>query len=168
MNRIYSIITLIIVQFAHGDILFAQKNIEVCVNKNIELLFSMQIQSKMDDIILSKGYAAFPLTTQLDFQLKRDYQNTFKKFNSSSQIEYFNDLIEKGFIFNDPFNCILMMDSSMKVSNLCWLHGIPFPQSTKDSILIFIAKMKEFKDLSSFDEFYEKFIPIYNTIVNDQ
>jgi hypothetical protein len=150
MNKFWLILAPLIIDFSNNNYLFSQKNIELSVNKNIELLFAAQIQSKMDSFIIPKGYAAFPLTTQLDFQLKSNYQNAFLKFKSCSQIEYFNELITKGFIFSLPFNTVLMTDSSLQIKNECWLQNLPYPQTTKDSILLFIEKLKEFRSCLNF------------------
>lgn len=168
MYRISLFLIIFLIELLTSVNLSGQRKVEITINKNIELLFAMQMVSKMDSIVISNHYSAFPLTTQLDFELKNRYLKTFSPYKFCSSVSYFNELASKGFIFSRPFNAVLMTDSFLNIRNLCWLQELPYPQTIKDSILIFIEKLNDFKSISKFDEFYLHNKPIYDSIVDQQ
>ncbi len=168
MNKLYLIITLLFLGILNSNLLFAQENVEIGVNKNIELLFAMQIQSNMDSVIVSKGYNGFPLTTQFDSQMKENYKNALKKYDSCSQIEFSNKFITNNYIFFTTLYAVIMADSLLNISNPCWPAMLPIPKVMKDSAILLIEKLNEFKNLSSFDKIYQDNEPVYNLITERQ
>lgn len=148
--------------------LHSQNKVTVSINRNFEAFYIMNFLSDMDNYILSKGYASFPLTTQLNFDLKNKYINHFQPYKNSSPILYFNSLLKKDFILSRTFQTVLMADSEMNLRKTCWFDQLELPSSYKDSILLFVEELKKFRNTTRFDQFFNENNGIYESILKKQ
>ncbi|MGV8826810.1 MAG: DUF4932 domain-containing protein [Breznakibacter sp.] len=149
--------------------LFAQnaiKNVDLTVNKNFELFYAMYLSSNVDSMIIANKYSGFPLTTQLDFELKRSYYSNFSKYKDSPQVRFYYDIASQGFLFSAPFNALLRADSNLQIIDSCYFKQLPIPPKARESVVEFIGKLREFRDLSKFNDFFTQNKPQYDTIIN--
>lgn len=145
-----------------------QSRVEICVNKNVELVMAMQVLSDMDSLLLSNGISGFPLTTTLNFSLKNDYMATFSPYMRSISIQYFNDIITKGFIFGRPLTTALLSDEDFRLTNTCWIESLPSPPYPANYRLLverFLEHAYHFKEISGFDAFFNARRLIYDSLV---
>lgn len=148
--------------------LFAQssnKNVDLAVNKNFELFYAMYLSSNVDSMIIASKHSGFPLTTQLDFELKRIYYSNFIKYKDSPQVKFYKDIASQGFLFGAPFNALLRVDTDLHILDSCYFKQLPIPQKARESVVEFIGKLREFRELSKFNDFYAQNKPQYDTII---
>ena len=141
------------------------KNVSLDVNTNFELFYAMYLSTDVDSVIMADKYSGFPLTTQLDFDLKRAYFNHFSKYKHAPQVKFYKDIASQGFLFGAPFNALLRVDSDMHITDSCYFNELPLPLEARESIVEFIGKLREFRDLSAFNDFYRQHQPQYDAII---
>lgn len=130
-------------------------------------MFVVHLQSKADSIIINRFNIGFPLTTRLEFDLKKEYLDRFDQVKHSPQVDYYNELVSKGFMFAGPINAVLA-DTDLNIKNTCWFDQLPLPQTAKDSILVFAGNLKELARSTDFDSFYAGNRDIYDRIIDEQ
>lgn len=141
------------------------KKVDLTINKNFELFYAMYLSTNVDSMLIANKYVGFPLITQKDFSLKNRYYKEFSGYKDSPQVRFYNEIASQGFVFGAPFNALLRVDTSLNIIDSCYFKQLPLPPAAKESVVIFINKLKEFSDLSKFDDFYQQNKPLYDTII---
>jgi hypothetical protein len=129
------------------------------------LFYAMYLSSNVDSMLIANKYSGFPLTSQKDFELKRNYYKEFSRYKDYSQVKFYNEIASQGFVFGAPFNALLRVDTCLHIVDSCYFEQLPLPQKSKESVVVFVDKLKEFCDLSNFNDFYQQNRPLYDTII---
>lgn len=159
---LFQLTTILIINLSAQN---SNNNVDLMVNKNFELFYAMHLSSNVDSMLIANKYSGFPLTTQLDFELKRTYYKEYSRYKDYQQVRFYNEIASQGFIFQAPFNTLLRVDTNFNIIDSCYFEQLPLPQKAKKSIVTFVDKLKEFSVLSNFNDFYNQNKPLYDKII---
>jgi hypothetical protein len=143
----------------------SNNKVTLTVNKKFELLYAMYLSTNIDSILINNKHSGFPLVTQKDFELKRKFYEKFSKYKDSPQVQFYNAIAGKGFLFGAPFNALIRVDTSLNIIDSCYFKQLPLPKEAKESVVLFTKRLKEFCDLSEFNDFYNYNKSLYDTII---
>ncbi len=141
------------------------RNTSLSINKNFELFYALYLSSGTDSMIMAKNYSGFPLVTQQDFKLKRNYYNTFSRYKNTPEVQFYYAIATQGFFFSAPFKALLRVDSNLNITDPCYFDQLPLPQQARESVVAFIDTLKAFRDLVGFNDFFAQNKPLYDTIL---
>lgn len=160
-----------LILFLNSLPLTAQSRVDIGVNRNVELIMSMQVLTEMDSFLLSNGFSGFPLTTRLNFPLKNEYLATFSPYKKSGPVQHFNAMIPEGFIFGRPLTTAVLSNSDLQLTNTCWIDDLPsppYPADYKYAVEGFLEQARRFKEMCDFEAFFDARRPTYDSLVQAQ
>lgn len=131
-------------------------SLNITVDPRMELLAAVQQQS---------GYG---IMTQLDFKYKEDMQNYFKQYKQQKAVKEFAKLSKKGFNFDAPHDFMLHLSQPSELAQTSdFSKYLTNRAGGKNNLISFTKNLRQFSEASNFDNFYNKHISFYNTLVNN-
>ncbi|MFA7490944.1 MAG: DUF4932 domain-containing protein [Mariniphaga sp.] len=145
---------------------YEHDRVNITVNKNFELFYAMYLSSDADSIFLANRFSGFSLLTQHNFKLKRNFFDAFSEYKNSPQVKFYNQLVVKGFGFGGALNVLLRVDQNLNIVDSCFFdEHFPMPKEAKPEVLKFLTRLKEYSELTNFEEFYKQQQPEYDAIL---
>ncbi len=146
----------------------AQERIDLKIDKNEELIFALIHQSKMDSVILAKGLLPWSMITQFEFPLKDAYDSVIKNYKNKDCINYFNALIDQGFVGFAPVSLMSYLNDSLAGNMSCWFELTNMPGYAKGPVEQFLAKLRQLESETGFNELYNANKKQYALIIENQ
>lgn len=145
-----------------------QKRIDIKIDKNDELIFALIKQSKMDSVIFAKGLMPWSMITQFEFPIKDAYDSIIKNYTNKDCINYFNALIDQGFVGFAPVSLMSYLNDSLVGNMSCWFELTNMPGYAKEPVEQFLAKLRQLESEAGFNELYNANKKQYALIIENQ
>lgn len=136
------------------DIL-SDKLVNITVNSKIELLGVVQYLA--DD----------PTIIKENSQYINDIRDHFQSYKNDPVVHFYKELRRKGFAYHLPPKFMLFTDENLELKNDIHMEGdLLRVLGSMETMNVFLSKLKEFKQKSSFEKFCESQRSFYNSTLS--